>query len=97
MKKIALGLTALMAVLVMAGCEVPVEAEDNSPKVKDYINLVIVCSNGLERVCYDSNTGVMYYKYSVNRSNCGMTPIYNSDGSLKIYEGWEKEEDKDDF
>lgn len=91
MKKIALIITALAAVLAMTGCEVPVEAKDNTPKVDDYINLVSVCSNGMERVLYDSNTGVMYYKYSVNRSNCGMSPIYNSDGSPKIYEEDEHE------
>lgn len=88
MKKIALIIITLAAVLAMAGCELPVEAKDNAPKVEDYVNMLVVCSNISEKLVYDNNTGVMYYQYSYSRSNCGMTPIYNADGTLKIYEGW---------
>lgn len=88
MKKIALIITTLAAVLAMTGCEVPVEAKDNAPKVEHYMNLEQVCSNMYEQVFYDKNTGVMYYQYRSSRSDCGITPIYNADGSLKIYEGW---------
>jgi hypothetical protein len=88
MKKIALGITALMAALVMTGCEVSVEAKDNTHKVEDYINMIKVCSNMFEQVSYDNNTGVMYYQYRYGKSECGLTPIYNADGTLKIYEGW---------
>lgn len=42
----------------------------------------------LERVSYgvyvDKNTGVLYYRFQ-----SGMTPIYNADGTLKLYEGTE--------
>lgn len=39
----------------------------------------------LERVSYgvyvDKNTGVLYYRFQ-----SGITPIYNADGTLKLYE-----------
>ena len=88
MKKIILGITILVAAVSMIGCEALVEAKDNTPKVEDYINMIEVCSNFEGHILYDNNTGVMYYQYSWNRSNCGLTPIYNADGSLKIYEKW---------
>lgn len=90
MKKIALIITTLVTVLVMTGCEVPTEAKDNTSKVEDYINMIRVCSNADEQIFYDNNTGVMYYQYYWSRCCCGLTPIYNTDGTLKIYEGWEK-------
>ena len=93
MKKIILGITILAAVLAMTGCEVPIEAKDNTPKVDDYINMIKVCSNMREQIFYDNNTGIMYYQYSLSRSQCGLTPIYNADGTLKIYEEWERNED----
>jgi hypothetical protein len=42
----------------------------------------------LEQVGYgvfvDKTTGVLYYRFQ-----SGMTPIYNADGTLKLYEGTE--------
>ena len=87
MKKILLSATTLAVMLGMTSCTYPAKAED-TVKVTDYINMVEVCSDITEQVFYDRNTGVMYYQYCWSRSNCGITPIYNADGSLKIFEGW---------
>ena len=62
-------------------------------KGKQYCDLEIVAdfttrSNGYidnNTIYYDKNTGVMYCKIGMN--NGGITPIYNSDGMLKLYEG----------
>jgi hypothetical protein len=34
---------------------------------------------------YDKDTKVMYYMI-VSGYKCGLTPIYNADGSVKVYE-----------
>ena len=52
----------------------------------EYIHLITVCDRDDGNViAYDKNTKVLYlcvYGYST----MGITPIYNSDGSLKLYE-----------
>ena len=54
-----------------------------------YIDLVTVYKRedlvGRSQVSYDRNTKVMYY---IVKSGYGMamTPIYNADGTLKLYE-----------
>lgn len=37
----------------------------------------------------DTDTGVMYNYIRGAIYGGGLTPIYNADGTLKIYEGWE--------
>lgn len=88
MKKILLLATTLAAVLAMTGCTDL--AKEDTVKVGDYIDMRRVCSSMDEQIFYDNNTGVMYYQYNLTRYKCGLTPIYNTDGTLKIYEGWEK-------
>ena len=39
-----------------------------------------------ERIVYAYDTRVMYYVYSFNDKG-GITPLYNADGTLQIYEG----------
>lgn len=61
-----------------------------SEKAKQYCDLEIIAdfttrSNGYienNRIYYDKNTGVMYYRMSN-----AMFPILNSDGTPKLYEG----------
>lgn len=36
-------------------------------------------------IVYDKDTKVMYYVYSIG-SKGGMSPIYNTDGSVKVYD-----------
>jgi hypothetical protein len=40
----------------------------------------------LERIVYANDTGVMYYTFIYGHSG-GITPLYNADGTLQIYEG----------
>lgn len=52
----------------------------------EYADFEIIESNEWEgwAVVYDRNTGVMYVILDGFQST-GMTPIYNADGTLKIY------------
>lgn len=40
----------------------------------------------LEQIVYSNDTGVMYYVFLGSNSS-GITPLYNADGTLQIYEG----------
>ena len=48
---------------------------------EDMLTVLYVADN--HRIFYDTETGVMYVEYS---SHGGITPMYNPDGSLRIYE-----------
>ena len=53
----------------------------------EYFDLVVIYEDSNStKIAYDKNTGVMYYIKS-NFYVYGITPIYNADGSLKLYEG----------
>ena len=84
MKKItfimALGLTTL------TGCCSGHDVEPTSAANK-YIDLVVIYENLSQQteVMYDKNTGVMYF-HRDSRYDSFMTPIYNADGTLKLYE-----------
>lgn len=87
-KKIILLAVTLIVMLSVTSCTD--SAKGDTAKVENYIDMVEVCSNMNEHIFYDNNTGVMYYQNSWGCSNCGLTPVYNTDGTIKIYEGWEK-------
>ena len=61
---------------------------ESSCLANKYIDLVTIYKNDDYRtkVLYDKNTKVMYF---VQWSNYqfGITPIYNSDGTVKLYDG----------
>lgn len=69
-----------------------------SEKITDYIDLVEIGSYSLESsnsrmdIFYDRNTDVMYFclrnDYSTTTGSNGVSPIYNRNGSLKLYRTW---------
>ena len=82
---VVLGLTLCFG---MTGCT----KGDIEPKTSDlgnkYIDLVTIYKddNYYTEVLYDKNTKVMYFvKWSTYQF--GITPIYNSDGTVKLYDG----------
>nr|DAR20366.1 MAG TPA: protein of unknown function (DUF4969) [Caudoviricetes sp.] len=87
-KKIAAIIVALSMCVGMTGCSEKVRNGNCNFTYVDneYIHLITVCDRGDGNViAYDENTKVLYlcvYGYST----MGITPIYNSDGSLKLYE-----------
>lgn len=55
----------------------------NTPTIKsDPILVEIDCGVSYHRIFYDKETGVMYVE---NTAHGGVSPMYNADGTLKIY------------
>ena len=64
---------------------------DNDSKTETlskYCDLVVIEGDYYSDydILYDKNTKVMYCLYRKNKCNNGITPIYNADGTLKLYE-----------
>lgn len=68
------------------------KSDDRSEQncAKQYIDLVLLEKDGCNFVYYDKNTNVMYYCLGRSELNSGLTPIYNADGTLKLYESDER-------
>lgn len=82
MKKIIVLVTCLLCAVGLSGCD----ANHTETNISSYFDYCFIEYNPVtnEKVFYDKNTGIMYY-YLCTR-NGGITPIYNADGTLKIYE-----------
>ena len=81
---VALGLTLCFG---MTGCTKCNNESESSCFANRYIDLVTIYKGdkGTE-VLYDKNTKVMYFaKWTIYQF--GITPIYNSDGTVKLYDG----------
>lgn len=86
-KKIAAIALGLSMCFGMTGCSSGGDiTPENSKLGNKYFDLVNIYEDGCTNVAYDKNTNVMYFLRS-NGNSFGITPIYNSDGSLKLYEG----------
>lgn len=71
----------------MTGCESEGDITPENNKLwNKYFDLVNIYEAGYTTVAYDKNTKVMYFIEEAGYS-FGITPIYNSDGTLKLYEG----------
>lgn len=93
MKKIIALLLFVTIVLTLSSCAK--QKASNSGNIADvveqvnseYVDFEIVEENYWDGWCvvYDKNTKVMYVILDAYQST-GMTPIYNSDGTVKLYE-----------
>ena len=87
-KKIAAIALGLILCFGMTGCtKGDIEPESNILGNK-YIDLVTIYKDDNQNtaVLYDKNTKVMYFaKWTIYQF--GITPIYNSDGTVKLYDG----------
>lgn len=69
--------------------------EAYSAEASDYLDLVKIegryentpIIHDSANIYYDRNTKVMYFGYYSNSHYGWMCPIYNADGSLKLYDG----------
>lgn len=90
---IVLGLTLCLG---MTGCTKGDIEPESSCLANKYIDLVTIYKDDYynTEVLYDKNTKVMYF---LKRSGYqfGITPIYNSDGTVKLYDG-AAEDNKDE-
>lgn len=91
-KKIALILILCVAAAILCGCSSYEEA--NTSNVKNfgagYFTTIKEWKGRMdypyERIIYANDTGVMYYIF-IHGQCGGITPLYNADGTLQIYEG----------
>ena len=82
---VVLGLTLCFG---MTGCTKGDIEPESSCFANKYIDLVTIYKgdNYSTEVLYDKNTKVMYFaKWSSHQF--GITPIYNSNGTVKLYDG----------
>ena len=87
-KKILVVMLGLTLGFGLTGCgkgDIEPEASKLENKYIDLVTIYKDDSLGTE-VLYDKNTKVMYFvKYTGYQF--GITPIYNSDGTVKLYDG----------
>ena len=89
-KKLLTAVILELALLGLTGCYKGNTTPTSSVIANKYIDLVEVYEDKKIfmpsiYVYYDKNTKVMYFLMSGNVTS-GITPIYNADGSLKLYE-----------
>ena len=84
-KKILLIGLILSMLFCMSGCTnvINIDKALESPNTK-MIDFEVVDKNFYSAILVDKNTKVMYY-WNMS-STGGFTPIYNADGTLKLYE-----------
>lgn len=93
-KKIALVLILCVMATMLCGCHSTSYKEANANSYNDfskgYFTVVKSWDGGAdyptERIVYANDTKVMYYIFRSNYTG-GITPLYNADGTLQIYEG----------
>ena len=93
-KKIALILVLCTLVAVLCSCSSTsydeAKVSDTHAFSDEYFTVIKEWDGGvgfpLEQIIYANDTGVMYYVYAYNYYG-GITPLYNADGTLQIYEG----------
>ena len=91
-KKIALILVLCAMATILCSCSSSYEEANNNPDdfSAGYFTTIKQWGGGFdypfERIVYANDTGVMYYIFTTTH-NGGITPLYNADGTLQIYEG----------
>lgn len=92
MKRLILILTiTLMCGMVFTGCKTTVTENVDNAYYQNAFNQFVVVEErrngdyGTLSIMYDKDTKVMYYMIT-SAYRCGITPIYNSDGSVMIYD-----------
>lgn len=91
-KKIALVLILCVMATMLCSCSSYEEANTNPDNYfsKGYFTVIKSWDGGIdyptEHIVYANDTGVMYYVFLGSHIG-GITPLYNADGTLQIYEG----------
>lgn len=83
-----LALVIVFFVMALTGCEKGDITPESSNLENKYIDLVTIYrdDSNCTEVLYDKDTKVMYFVKATGYQ-FGITPIYNSDGTLKLYDG----------
>lgn len=84
-KKILGLLLVSILLLPLASCDSQQNAKVDKPSEDKNVLVFIGKENNLFYY-YDKDTKVMYVVYTGYQEGGGMTPLYNPDGTLKLYE-----------
>ena len=91
-KKICLVLVLCFIATILCSCSSSYEEAKTSDMYAfsdGYFTVIKEWDGGvnfpLEQIVYANDTGVMYYVYAYGHRG-GITPLYNADGTLQIYE-----------
>ena len=82
MKKSLLTLLIISMLFVFTGCGKITERELAARQADDTRYIMLVSYEGSRTILVDKDTGVMYLE-----APHYITPLYNADGSLRIWEG----------
>lgn len=93
MKKFCLVLIIILMATMLCGCSTSYEEANTNPDnyfSKGYFTIIKSWDGGVdyptEHIVYANDTKVMYYVFRGNHTG-GITPLYNADGTLQIWEG----------
>lgn len=86
-----LGLVLALIAVVLSGCSAEHDSADdvearkicNFKPLYDHVNFGI---SGFDSIYVDTLTGVLYIR-TFYSSGVGFSPLYNADGTLKVWEG----------
>ena len=83
MKKILTLFCCMGLVLTLTACD----NDSKTETLSKYCDLVVIEGDLRSdyKILYDKNTKVMYCLYCRTEHENGITPIYNADGTLKLY------------
>jgi uncharacterized protein YceK len=85
-------LLVLMMAVLLTGCKTTVTEDVDNACYQNAFNQFVVVEErrsadcGTLSIMYDKDTKVMYYMWDGNSYTGGFTPIYNADGSVKVYD-----------
>lgn len=92
-KKVCLVLVLCTIAAMLCGCSSSYEEPNTNLSYcfsKGYFTIIKSWDGGMnnpsEHIVYANDTGVMYYVF-LGTHRGGITPLYNADGTLQIYEG----------
>ena len=93
MKKLSLILILILLVAMLSGCSSSYEEPYTTSDCNfgnGYFTVIRWWDGGIdfptEYILYAHDTGVMYYAFRTSHAG-GVTPLYNADGTLQIWEG----------
>lgn len=92
MKKKLIVLSAIM-VLALTGCGHSDYEDNGDPHVPNRFVVIdeeedsYISVNSI--TAYDKNTGVIYM-FNITGYGYSMCPLYNTDGTIMVYDGWDK-------
>lgn len=89
MKKILTGLTcvAILLAVLLAGCDARHENEEKKSFYEEKKGFyTVVYFEPLCMIVYDNDTKVMYHMSNGSYNKGSITPLFNADGTLRVWE-----------